>query len=136
MNQETKDIIRAAHLLRAKDPLVIARLRALANNPKHNATRAAKMKAKWADPIFKAKMLAGIAARKQDSLAKVALKTEAKDKARADKQERDNAANALGKAGINVAAAGMTKKRIVTDAQKKKYAAARKTKRAAIKAKS
>lgn len=61
MTEETKAKIKAAHLERAKDPAVRARLKALANDETAKAARSAKMKTKWADPEWRANQLAKMA---------------------------------------------------------------------------
>jgi len=61
MTEETKAKIKAAHLQRAKDPAVVARLKEIANDLDMRAARSAKMKAKWADPEWRANQLAKMA---------------------------------------------------------------------------
>ena len=95
MIEETKAKIREAHKIRAKDPAVVARLRQIARDPVMKASRSAKMKAKWANPEWRA--------------------------------------NQLAKRSTPVVEAPAKKKRIITEAQRLKYAANRKTKRAAAK---
>jgi len=110
MTDETKNKIRAAHKNRAKDPAVLERLKALANDPAMKAARSAKMKAKWADPVWRTKQLTKMG-------SKVAISTPAPVEAPDEPMGRTEAP-----------------KRVISAEKKAQYAAARKAKRAAAKA--
>ena len=127
MTEETKAKIKAAHLKRVQDdPAVGARLKAIANDPAMKAARSAKMKAKWADPEWRANQLA--------KRAPAVMTTNQPAEAGTTKVglgiETVPAASAI----IADVTTPVRKKRVITAEQKERYAAAKKAKRAAAKA--
>jgi len=112
MTEETKAKIRAAHKARAQDPAVVARLREIAQDPAHKATRSTKMKAKWADPEWRV-----------NQLSKMATTTGAREVETPPAPVEESPAPTK----------PARKKRIISPEKKAQYAAARKAKRAEAK---
>lgn len=153
MSEETKAKIKAAHKKRAQDPLVLQRLRDIAQDPVNKEKRSAAMKAKWADPVWRtaqlAKKKASREAKAADEAQAEADRTTPAEKAAAEANEApalvevapgDNPnipteADLTGVPAEEVKApAKAKKKRVITPEQKAKYAANRKAKRDAAKA--
>jgi len=72
MTQETKDKLSVVHKKLAQDPARLARLRLIATDPGMKAKRAAAMKKKWEDPVWRAAALAKMKASREAKAAEEA----------------------------------------------------------------
>lgn len=147
MAQETKTKLHDVHVELAKDPARRTFLQSIARDPANKAKRAAAMKAKWDDPVWKAatlaKMKASRDAKKADEAQAEADRTTPAEKAKAEALvavapgDNPNIPTEADLTGAPETAAPVEapvkKKRVVTDEQRAKYAANRKAKRAAAK---
>lgn len=149
MTQETKTKLHDVHVELAKDPARRSFLQSIARDPVNKEKRAAAIRAKWADPVWKAatlaKMKAAREAKKAEEAQAEADRTTPAEKAAAEANEAKAPApvdvvpgdnpntpseeELTGVAPVETPAPAK-KKRVVTDAQKAKYAANRKAKRA------
>ena len=147
MTQETKTKLHDVHVELAKDPARRTFLQSIARDPANKEKRAAAMKLKWEDPVWKAATLAKMKASREAKAAEEAQaeadRTTPAEKAAAeaivteapvDPAPLAEAQVAVDKVMAPVAEAlAKKKKKAPTDAQKAQYAANRKAKRAAAK---
>ena len=127
MTAETRSKLSVVHKKLATEPARLAKLREIAQDPVNKEKRAVAMRARWADPVWRAAQLTKMKRKPMapapDDKAAVVDKTQ--DKVEAPVEE------AITHAGTKV---GVCRKQ-PTDEQKVKYAANRKAKRDAAKAK-
>ena len=115
MTEEIKAKIKASHLKRIQDnPDAANKLREIANDPDMKAARSTKMKALWADPVWRAEQLAKMGTKKVE--APVVVETT---------QPADVITDSKG----IITTIPARKKRIIGAEKKAQYAAARKAKR-------
>ena len=156
MTQETKTKLHDVHVELAKDPARKTFLQSIARDPANKEKRAAAMKLKWEDPVWKAATLAKMKASREAKAAEEAQaeadRTTPAEKAAAEANEAPVVVLTTAQVEANAKAASeapvvpdivisvtkaegvvVKKKRVVTDEQKAKYTANRKAKRAAAK---
>lgn len=143
VTQETRQKLHNTHVELAKEPGRLEFLRKIAQDPANKEKRAIAMKAKWADPVFKAKMLKQAAERREAKKAEEAQaeadRTTPAEKAAASEKAEVDIIVAVNEAEKTKAIAEVTavvmdtkkKRPDATEQQKAKRAAARKAKYAA-----